>query len=322
VRPHIQSRILAMCCQESAIFLLDLTTVYVHFALDSCKQINLKSSVAMCLTGICSIGRNFFSGRFIRDEDGTFYDNATVYTNNAMLALECAPKCSTQTKRMGAITDDISYTIKISQLQDWVTDVRAIINAELEQPQARLNARYGDGKVQRCTSPGLIWLRFGQKSNNLVSMNTGAEDVVYAQWSTMQSVFTPNRPSKHAAIIETIEQLNLCKYKARPHWGKNYERAFRHHECHLRDNFPESNIAQLLELQKRHDPAKVFEPELFRHVMERSGPLYSNECSLTYGCYCMEDVHCAQGYVCRPSRPFPMYKICKRPEPVGRHSEL
>lgn len=218
---------------------------------------------------------------------------------------------------MGAATDDVSFTIKISQLQDWVKDLRIIVDAELQQPQSRLNSRYGDGKVQRCTSPGLIWLRFGQKSKNLLSMNAGDEDVVYAQWSTMQSAMTPNWPSKHSSIIETLEQLNLCKYKARPHWGKNYERVFRHPECPLRDNFPASNVAQFLEMQQQHDPAKLFEPELFKHVLERTGPTYSKECTLTYGCYCLEDLHCPQGYVCRPSRPFPMYNICKRPDQIN-----
>jgi hypothetical protein len=265
-------------------------------------------------TGICGVGRSFFSGSFLIDEDGTPLHNATVTTNNAMLAQECAPKCSTQTKAMGAVTDDVSFTIKFSQLQEWVNDVRAVVQAEMEKPQARLNARYGDGKVARCTSPGLIWLRFGQKSSNLIAMNAGDEDVVYAQWSTMQSAMTPNRPSKHAAIIETLEQMNLCKYGARPHWGKNYERVFRHPDCPVRDNFPAANVAQLLELQERHDPAKLFQPELFQHVLDRCGPVYAKECTLTYACYCREDVHCPEGYVCRPSQPFPMYNICKRPD--------
>lgn len=268
-------------------------------------------------TGVCSVGRAFFSSGFLIDSDGTALHNATVDTNNAMLAQECAPKCSTQTKAMGAVTDDVSFTIKISQFQDWVTDVRAVVEAELEPPQVRLNSRYGDGKVQRCTSPGLIWLRFGQKSNSLLAMNSGDEDVVYAQWSTMQSAMTPNYPSKHASITETLEQMNLCKYRARPHWGKNFERAFRHPDCPLRDNFLASNVDKLLELQQKHDPHKVFEPELFKHVLERSGPVYSKECALTYGCYCREDVHCPAGYVCRPSRPFPMYNICKRPAQVS-----
>lgn len=99
--------------------------------------------------------------------------------------------------------------------------------------------------------------------------------------------------------------------QARPHWGKNHERQFRHPNCHVRDNFPDWNIAQMMALQERHDPDKVLEPALFGHVVRRTGPEYSALCALQQWCYCDADAHCARGHWCVASPVFPQFKICK-----------
>jgi L-gulonolactone oxidase len=140
---------------------------------------------------------------------------------------------------------------------------------------------------------------------------TGTEDVVYVQWTHLHSAKLPNKLAKQSTIAETLEQMTLCKYRGRPHWGKNHERVFRHPECKVRDNFPATNIATLLAMQQVHDPKKVFEPELFRHLLEKTGPEYSELCTAHFWCYCDLDSHCPRGHACGPSATFPLYKICQ-----------
>ena len=264
------------------------------------------------MSGVCEAGKIMNSVPMFIDGEGTpIIEKATIPTNFAMLSAECSPKCLFQPRFVGNFAEDVEFTIKMSQLEDWVKDVKLIVKSELAEIQARLDERYGKGKVTRCMPPGYFWLRFGPPSENLLSTSTGTENVVFVQWTSLHSVRVPSKPAKQSSIMETIEQLSLCKYKARPHWGKNRERTFRHPECHVRDNFPESNLAQFLEMQAKHDPRKIFEPELFSHVLRRSGPDYSELCALHSWCYCQEDAHCPHGHVCRPSPVFPEYKICR-----------
>ena len=118
--------------------------------------------------------------------------------------------------------------------------VKAIVRTELQEIQDRL--------------------RFGQGSESLLATSAGIEDVAFVQWTSLTSVMFPNKPGKQFTMIQSIEQLGLCKYKARPHWEKNYERVFRHRKCHVRDKYPASYIKQVLEMQERHDPQKVLSP--------------------------------------------------------------
>lgn len=221
---------------------------------------------------------------------------------------------------MKGMAEDMEFTIKASQLEGWVEDVRAIIKSELQEAQDRLDKRYGKGKVKRCLPPGNIWIRFGKGSTGLLATSAGTEDVAFVQWVSLTSA-SASKPGKQSTMIQTIEQLSLCKYKARPHWGKNHERVFRHPECRVRDNFPAANIEQILELQQRHDPRKVFEPELFSHVLQKHGPEYSALCTLHYWCYCQEDAHCPDGHACQPSPAFPEHKVC-RLVVSNKHDEL
>lgn len=64
----------------------------------------------------------------------------------------------------------------------------------------------------------------------------------------------------------------MSRYKGRPHWGKNYARTFAHERCPVRDMF--KGFDQVRALQKKYDPAKVYEPELWGRVVGRKGALY------------------------------------------------
>jgi hypothetical protein len=67
----------------------------------------------------------------------------------------------------------------------------------------------------------------------------------------------------------------------------------------------------MAEMQAAHDPAKVFEPELYTRVVNNEGYVLQPRCQLNRSCYCQEDIHCAEGFACRPSRTFPEYKTCQ-----------
>jgi L-gulonolactone oxidase len=76
----------------------------------------------------------------------------------------------------GATTEDSEFAIRVSQLDEWVKDVRAIIEGETEDRQKHLDRRYGKGKVKSCITPGYFWLRFGQPNDNLLSISTGMQN--------------------------------------------------------------------------------------------------------------------------------------------------
>jgi hypothetical protein len=41
---------------------------------------------------------------------------------------------------------------------------------------------------------------------------------VFLQSTWLRSRGTPNYPMRYQFVIDLLEQLTLCKYKARPHW--------------------------------------------------------------------------------------------------------
>jgi len=247
--------------------------------------------------GICKLGEMVVNSTIFNDGNGTPIDHGTIPTNNAMVAADCWPKCVFNVHYTGAFTEDIEFTIKHSQLQDWVNDVKLIVRTELGE---------------RCMAPGLGFvIRFGPGDQNLLSTSTGSEDVVYVHPSMLHSAMIPSKLSKMSTMLESIEQLTLCKYRGRPHWGKNHERIVRHPKCKVLDNYPAGNVEALLEMQRKHDPRKVFEPEVFTEMLARSGPVYSPVCTAKYWCYCVDDWHCPSGYTCGASVSFPEYNICR-----------
>ncbi|KAL3685133.1 hypothetical protein R1sor_003155 [Riccia sorocarpa] len=256
----------------------------------------------------CALSAAFMNIPAFHDGD-IILQNATIPSSYAMIAEECAPYCSWDLSYFGATGEDNEFTIKLSDIDDFVKDVKSVIKAEEEERQKVLDRRYGDGKVKLCLNPGMFWFRFGKGSKSLLATTAGhGEPVLYVTSAFFASGYATHLPPKIDHINEVLEQLALCKYKARPHYGKNFDRAFTHPSCHLRDTFPEENIVKLLNLRDEHDPRKVFESELLKRMLERHGPVYGDKCSLHHQCYCREDSHCADGYKCLPSVSYPEYK--------------
>jgi hypothetical protein len=120
----------------------------------------------------------------------------------------------------------------------------------------------------------------------------------------------PSLPPQYSWIQDYVEQLTLCKYRGRPHWGKNFGRTFTSTACPVR-NLYGAGFDALLAAQATYDPGKVYEPPLFAAVVARGGPLYDGPgCATQKLCYCVNDGQCAAGWACRPSRAFGEYRAC------------
>ncbi|KAL3685125.1 hypothetical protein R1sor_003147 [Riccia sorocarpa] len=222
----------------------------------------------------CALSASSLDVPIFHDGD-MILQNATIPSSYAMIAEECTPYCSWDLSYVGATTEDTEFTIKLGDIDDWVKDVKSVIKAEEAERQKHLDRRYGVGKVKLCLTPGYFWFRFGKGSKNLLATTAGHDEpVLYAMSSFFASAYFTHLPPKMDHISQVLEQLALCKYNARPHYGKNFDRTFTHPDCHVRDNFPEENIVKLLNLRDEHDPLKVFESELLTRMLEKLGPVY------------------------------------------------
>jgi streptogramin lyase len=65
---------------------------------------------------------------------------------------------------------------------------------------------------------------------------------------------------------------------AATHRGKNFARTFTHPKCSIPDRYPRS-FDKVLALQDKHDPKKIFEPELWQQIRERKPFGYYPRCA-------------------------------------------
>jgi hypothetical protein len=65
-------------------------------------------------------------------------------------------------------------------------------------------------------------------------------------------------------------------------------------------------------MQDKHDPQRVFEPELWKSINNPEYSLYPR-CVLKKDCYCQEDIHCPELHRCVPSNAPGLgnFKACK-----------
>lgn len=71
------------------------------------------------------------------------------------------------------------------------------------------------------------------------------------------------------------------------------------------------NLQKMTAMQDKFDPERVFEPELWRRVVTGESYSYKPQCVLDRSCYCDQDIHCGEGFVCVPSLAFPEFKQCR-----------
>ncbi|WIA41068.1 hypothetical protein OEZ86_004702 [Tetradesmus obliquus] len=261
-----------------------------------------------CLTALTSIAYLRWASKSILPQvPGAPLDMAVaqikaVGSTNVMMGGGCEPFCLWNSE---LTVDDIEFAIELEDFPAWVEDVKKIFQKDLSE----------DGKAQDRCLPfgGYVFLRFGKANNDYSGVTSGMKNPIYVELTNARSRKLPGVPAKYAFVQDAMEQLTLCKYKGRPHWGKNSDRAWGHPECSVRDALP--NFDKQLEMQAKYDPNKVFESILMSRFIAKQPNLYSPQCDLKRSCYCTQDSHCAQGFACVPLASFPQFKVCK-PSPM------
>eukprot|EP00878_Enallax_costatus_P000622 GHUV01000724.1.p1 GENE.GHUV01000724.1~~GHUV01000724.1.p1 ORF type:complete len:626 (+),score=75.62 GHUV01000724.1:267-2144(+) len=221
---------------------------------------------------------------------------------NDLMASECERCNWNDPEVFFGTAQDVEMTAEFNQLEAWIADVKKIMEVELRES--------GKSKY-RCLGPGYLWIRFGAGYDGFTATNSGLKRPVYLQSTWIRSRAEPTFPIRYQYVHDLIEQLTLCKYNGRPHWGKNFDRTFSFPKCGIRAKYPK--FGDLLKLQKAHDPKKMFESRLFSRVVQNGKFALTPRCALWQQCYCEADIHCPQGFKCVPATSFPEYKVCKWP---------
>lgn len=243
--------------------------------------------------------------------NGERVDNVTAPTND-LISAECDETCLWNDRSVvNGTAMDAEFTIDYSQLASWINDVKRIFNVELKE----------NGKADyRCMGLGYMWIRFGRDFNGLTATPAGIARPVYVQSTWMRSRAEPHYSMRFQFVVDLVEELTLCKYKGRPHWGKNFDRTFTHPRCPVAPMYPK--FSGLVQLAKKYDPAGMFKPRLFDKMVAKSSFELAPGCSALMRCFCQADAHCHPGMKCVKSIAFPDYRVCKAPMPDKKGSIL
>lgn len=124
-----------------------------------------------------------------------------VGDTNKMQAISCGNKCLWHLGSKIAM-DDVHFSIELEALREWIEDVKRIMEADLWHHGL---------KRLRVMPPGYFWLRFGEGSADYLSHTAGLKAPVHVQMSFMKSIADPGAPSKYPWVLDTLEQLTICK---------------------------------------------------------------------------------------------------------------
>ena len=98
-------------------------------------------------------------------------------------------------------------------MAEYISDVKALIQKDLWGTP-------GAFKEKRCLPSGWLVMRFGAPTDRLLAMGAGLKEPMFAQNLMLGSRSTPGLPSRYEWVQEAWEQMLLCKYDGRPHFGK------------------------------------------------------------------------------------------------------
>lgn len=227
-----------------------------------------------------------------------------VGRTNRMQVCECGQDCPWNSPVYNGTAEDVELTMEYEHLPSWLDDMRAVIARDLKEDGAQAG---------RCMGPGYIWLRFGRGTEDNLATMSGMKRPVFVQSTWLKSRAAPQFAQRYGHVLDLLELVTLCKYKGRPHWGKNHDRTFAHPDCPVRDLYPKFDEA--VAMAEKFDPLGMYEPALFTKVKEGAKgegamPLFPG-CALSRKCYCREDAHCGEGHACVPSVALPEFKVCK-----------
>lgn len=123
-----------------------------------------------------------------------------VGATNEMQSVSCGDQCAWEAEIANLAMWDTHFTTELSKLPDWIADVKKLMAEDF---------------AGRCLPPGYFWLRFGDGNGDLLSPASGLNGTVNLQLSFMTSkASAPKWGIKHGHILETLEQLTLCKWAA------------------------------------------------------------------------------------------------------------
>ena len=108
--------------------------------------------------------------------------------------------------------------IAFEDLAAWIDDVKKIARLDL-------GAAPGKEAEGRCLL-GYVWLQFGGAAPDFLASTSGlGGGAVHAitMLSRSRKLYR-ERPGRFGFVHDLIEQLSLCKYKGRPHFGKSSDR--------------------------------------------------------------------------------------------------
>jgi hypothetical protein len=116
--------------------------------------------------------------------------------------------------------------------------------------------------------------------------------------------------SRAAPACSRLPRHDTHPLSHNPDFGKNWARTFTNPKCPITGRYGDG-FARMAALQAKYDPTRAFEPELWRRMVAGEKFFLKPRCQLDRTCYCEEDIHCAEGFSCRPSHAFPEFKTCQ-----------
>jgi len=238
--------------------------------------------------------------------------NVTGFTNK-MQASECDAHCLWNDLNVtGGTAQDVEFTADFKDLPSWISAVKRIFQKDM----------WEDGKARyRCLGPGYLWIRFGHGDDSYLSTMHGIEHPVYLQSTWLRARKNiATKPIEQQYVLDLIEEVTLCKFGGRPHWGKNFERTFTHPKCPVRPKY--KNFGKALEVAKKYDPLAMYQPALFKKVASGTPYSYFPRCTLKQQCFCTENIHCPEGFTCVPAKSFPEFKVCKYLGPPAKNGTI
>ncbi|KAF5842983.1 hypothetical protein DUNSADRAFT_3576 [Dunaliella salina] len=257
--------------------------------------------------------KDIYTEAYMREETGWFATpqgdvpptQPVVGWTNAMTAAGCPESRLCYWNAVKTTLREVS--IPLSDLPEALRDIRAVADTiEGHLP-------WGVG----------VWIRFAGASSDWLSTAYG-RDSAFIEMCSVQGKGLEHLPMKHQAFYEEVEQLLLCKYQGRPHYGKSTNRMLTS-PCPLHWRFTLPQFDNFLHERERADPHGLFKPPIFKHIEQAVEPQSSfyPGCALRGDCYCKEDIHCHawEGGVnlmrCVKGSVFPEARVCVPHDPLA-----